>query len=221
MKQNRIISSDAQAVNFREIRMGGIAPNTLYRSSHPIKDNCQEKSIALLSANAGIAAVLNLHDTHSGILKKAPIAPWYNDLLKNNRVIALDMDFKYYSDDFRKKLKKGLRFIIKTEPPWLIHCHAGVDRTGFVSMVLEAFIGATVKEIIDDYLFSFNSVFDSDIYGEVNKTDSKVAMHLLSAISNSETIDDQNIERIAENYLRNVIKLSEEEVGVLREKLGN
>jgi protein tyrosine/serine phosphatase len=216
---NQIISSDAQAVNFREIRMGGIAPNTLYRSSHPIKDNKQEKAISLLAANAGIAAVLNLHDTHSGLLKKVFIAPWYSKLFNNNRVIALDMDFMHNSDDFRKKLKKGLRFIIKTEPPWLIHCHAGVDRTGFVSMVLEAFMGATVKEIIDDYLFSFNSMFDSDIYGEVNKTDSKVAMHLLSAISDSEAIDDQNIERTSENYLRNVIKLSAEEVELLRNKL--
>ena len=218
MKQ--IISSDAQAANFREIRMGGIAPETLFRSSHPIKDNKQEKAISLLAANAKIATVLNLHDTHAGLLKKAFIAPWYSQLFNNNRVIALDMDFKHYSSDFRKKLKKGLRFIVKTETPWLIHCHAGVDRTGFVSMVLEAFMGATVKEIIDDYLFSFNSAFDSDIYGEVNKTDSKVAMHLLSAIGDSEAINDQNIERIAENYLRNVIKLSEKDVELLRKKLG-
>jgi len=40
-KSGIIISNDAEAVNFREIRMGNIAPNTLYRSSHPIKDDKQ------------------------------------------------------------------------------------------------------------------------------------------------------------------------------------
>jgi protein tyrosine/serine phosphatase len=220
MKQNQIISSDAQAVNFREILMGNIAPGKLYRSSHPIKDNKQEKAISLLTANARIMTVLNLSDSTAEITKKAFYAPWYNTILKAGRVIALGMDFDHNSDNYRKKLKRGLRFIINTEGPWLIHCHAGVDRTGFVSMVLEAFMGATIDEIVNDYLLSFNSIFDSDIYGEVNTNDSQVAMQLLSAISGSESIDDKNLQAITENYLRNVIRLSADEVGLLRKKLG-
>jgi protein tyrosine/serine phosphatase len=219
MKQNKIILSDAQAVNFREIRMGSIAPGKLYRSSHPIKDNKQEKTISLLATESRIMTVLNLSDTTAVITKKAFYAPWYNNLLKTGRVIALDMDFMHNSDNFRKKLKKGLRFIINTEGPWLIHCHAGVDRTGFVSMVLEAFMGATVDEIINDYLQSFNSIFDSHIYGAVNMTDSQVAMHILSAMSGSESVGDHNLQAIAVNYVRNVIGLSADEVGVLRNKL--
>ena len=35
-KSGIIISGDAGSVNFREVSMGNIAPNTLYRSSHPI-----------------------------------------------------------------------------------------------------------------------------------------------------------------------------------------
>ena len=70
MKKSIITGNDAQAVNFREIRMGSIAPNTLYRSSHPIKDNKQEKIISMLAANAKIAGVLNLCDTNSGIAIK-------------------------------------------------------------------------------------------------------------------------------------------------------
>jgi protein tyrosine/serine phosphatase len=219
MKQSQIISSDAQAVNFRQIRMGSIPSGKLYRSSHPIKDNKQEKAISLLATNARIMTVLNLSDTTAEITKKAFYAPWYNNLLKTGRVIALDMDFMHNSDNFRKKLKKGLRFIINTEGPWLIHCHAGVDRTGFVFMVLEALMGATVDEIVNDYLQSFNSIFDSHIYGEVNTTDSQVAMHILSAMSDSQAIDDNNLQAVAENYVRNVIGLSAEELGLLRNKL--
>jgi protein tyrosine/serine phosphatase len=216
-----IISNDANAVNFREIRMGNIAPNILYRSSHPVKDNKQEPSITMLASAARIAAVLNLCDTNSEITGKAIFAPWYNKLLKNNRVIALGMDFDHGSENFNKKLKKGLQFIINTEGPWLIHCHAGVDRTGFVSIVLESLMGAAMDEIINDYLQSFNSGFNSSIFGEVNKNDSIVVMKLLSIMGNYMPLNDHNLRTVAEQYLLTKIKLSGVELGLLKKKLSN
>jgi protein tyrosine/serine phosphatase len=219
MNKGIIAGNDAQAVNFREIRVGKIAPNTLYRSSHPIKDLKQEEAISVLAANAKIATVLNLCDTKSDIMGRAIFAPWYNRLLKNSRVIALGMDFSVNSDNFRKKLKKGLRFIIATEGPWLIHCHAGVDRTGFVCMVLESFMGAALGDVINDYLESFNSIFESSVYDDEQKADSLTAMQILSVMSNSQIINEQNLQNIAEIYLRNTIKLSVEEEELLRVKL--
>jgi protein tyrosine/serine phosphatase len=207
---------EAEAVNFREIRVGNIGSNTLYRSSHPIKDNKQERTIALLAANARIATVLNLTDTDSGLNSKAFVAPWYSKLHKDNRIIALGMDFNFDSENFNKKLKKCLQFIIATSGPWLIHCHAGVDRTGFVAMVLEVFMGATLDEITRDYLSSFNSIFDSYIY---NSADSLVVIKLLSVMSNSLEIKDENLQTIAENYLLRTIKLSREEAELLKAKL--
>jgi protein tyrosine/serine phosphatase len=218
-KNSIVIPGSAESVNFREIRMGNIAPNTLYRSSHPIKDNKQEKAISLLAAQERITAVINLSDTNSEIKLKSIFAPWYDKLLKNNRVIGLGMDFNNNSESFRKKLKKGLQFIINTEGPWLIHCHAGVDRTGFVCIVLEAFMGATPDEIINDYLQSFNSIFNSSIYGEVNKGDSLVVMRLLSVMGNQVPVNDQNLQVMAEDYLRSTIKLSVTEIGLLKGKL--
>jgi hypothetical protein len=44
--------------NFREIRMGSIAPGMLYRSSHPIQDGKQDRAIALLAGNTRIATVI-------------------------------------------------------------------------------------------------------------------------------------------------------------------
>jgi hypothetical protein len=214
-----IITGDGENVNFREIRMGNIAPNTLYRSSHPIKDNKQERVIALLAAHARIAAVLNLSDTNSEIKLKAIFAPWYYKLWKDNRVIGLGWDFNNNTEIFGKKFKKGLHFIIKTQGPWLIHCHAGIDRTGFASIVLEAFMGASLDDIINDYLQSFNSIYNSSIYGQVNKGDSLVVMQLLSAMDNYLPINDQNLRAIAENYLINTIKLSVVEIELLKSKL--
>ena len=214
-----LASHDAQAVNFREICAGSIAPKTLYRSSHPIKDNKQERVIAPLAAQARIATVINLCDNNSELPVKALLAPWYNKLYKNNRIIALGMGFSNTSEEFRRKLKKGLQFIINTEGAWLIHCHAGVDRTGFFSLALEALMGATVDEIVNDYLQSFNSIFDSSIHSEVKKNDSLVVMRLLSVMGDYVEISDENLQAIAENYFRKTIGLPAEEVELLKSRL--
>jgi hypothetical protein len=219
MKNKFIIPGGAASVNFREIRMGSIAPNMLYRSSHPIKDDRQDRVISMLAAQTRIASVLNLSDTNSGLKIKAFIAPWYDNLFKNGRVLALGMDFHFDSGNFRKKLKKALQFITTSEGPWLVHCHAGVDRTGFVSLVLEAFMGAATDEIINDYLMSVNSIYDSNIYGEINEDDPLVVMKMLSSMGDYLSLNDKNLQKIAENYLRNTIKLSAVETDLLREKL--
>ena len=218
MKGSIITVDDAQAVNFREIRMGEIPPKTLYRSSHPIKDNKQEKVISMLASSAKIAAIVNLCDSNSRIAEKAIFAPWYNKLLKNNRVIALGMDLCFTGINFEEKLKKAIQFIISTEGPWLIHCYAGVDRTGFVCMVLESFMGSSLDNVIRDYLGSFNSIFESSINEETHKADSLMAMQILSFMGDIAP-NAQNLQGIAENYLRKTIRLSSEELNSLRRKL--
>jgi protein tyrosine/serine phosphatase len=216
---DRIIQKrEAQSANFREICMGNIAPKTLYRSSHPIRDLAQVREIAVLAAETRISTVINLSDADSELKTKAFFAPWYNKLYKNNRVIALGMDFSFTGKNFQAKLKKALKFIIKTEGPWLIHCHAGVDRTGFVCMVLESFMGAELKDVIKDYLLSFNSIFESNLY-TAEKADSITAMQILSVMSDSQIITEQNLQQVAEIYLRSKIGLSAEEVEILKGKL--
>jgi len=212
------IPLSAQSVNFREIRMGKIAPNTLFRSSHPIKDYKQEKTISILACKAQIKTVINLADTMSGIIGKSVVAPWYDDLFKNGKVIALGMDFSLTSPDFLKKFNEALLFIIHTEAPWFIHCHAGIDRTGFVCMVLESFMGASLDEVIKDYLKSFNSIFESSIHSS-QKADEVTVMQILSIMSNSQIINEQNLQHISETYLLSKIGLSVEEVELLRMKL--
>jgi len=218
-KNSIIISNDAQMVNFREIRMGNIASHILYRSSHPIKENKQEKIVALLASSAKIAAVINLCDNEAEIRTKVIFAPWYNRLYESGLVIALGMDFNNTSESYKKKLKKGLLFIIHTNGPWLIHCYAGVDRTGFVLMVLEAFMGASLDDVANDYLASFNSGFESSIYDEAQKVDFFSVIRILSVMGSSQIINEQDLHSIAETYLRSTIGLSIEETKLLKMKL--
>ena len=218
MKKVIITPDNAQTANFREVHMGNIAPGILYRSSHPIKDNKQEKIISMLANNARIAAVINLCDTASSVYTKANFAPWYNALLKNGLVIALGMDFSVASENFNRKLKEGLEFVIKTDGPYLIHCYAGVDRTGFVSMVLESFMGAVLDDVINDYLQSFTSAYESSIF-QANKADSQIAMQILSVMNGSIAINSENLQNVAEIYLKKKIGLFPLEIELLKAKL--
>jgi hypothetical protein len=70
-------------------------------------------------------------------------------------VIALGMNFNGMSRRFCVQIKKGVQFMLNRPGPYLIHCYAGVDRIGFAAIVLEALMGASLHEIIDDYLKSF------------------------------------------------------------------
>ena len=179
----------------------------------------QERTLAILIAQAGIASVINLCDTESGLKSKVRISPWYRKLYQNNCVIALGMNFGFDNVYFRNKLKKALQFIINTEGPWLIHCNAGVDRTGFVSMVLESLMKASIDEIANDYLESFNSAFDSSVFSRINNNDHLAVMQLLSVMNDSENITDQNLQEIAENYLEHTVGLTATEIMQLKGKL--
>jgi protein tyrosine/serine phosphatase len=122
-----------------------------------------------------------------------------------------------------QKLKKGLRFIIANNGPYLIHCFAGIDRTGFVAAVLEALMGASIHEIVDDYLLSFGggntSAYTADEW-EIEDVYSKDRiLSQLNAINNETEITDKNIQSAVEQYLLDDLGLSKDELALLKNKL--
>jgi hypothetical protein len=202
--------------NYREIRVGGIAPGRLYRSSHPIQEYGQDKIIARLSKTNGIEAVLNLSDTQCGLSRIAVIAPWYYRLYKNGCILPLHMGFDYASPRFNKKFRRGIQFIISREGPWLIHCHAGVDRSGFVCAALEALMGGTIREIIADYMESYKGPFGS---ASVSGAGSPVVLEMLGKMNPGSPVTNQNLQKTAEDYFTRQTGLSEKEIKLLKDRL--
>lgn len=66
--------------------------------------------------------------------------------------------------DFSEKPARGLATAAGHEGPFLVHCVEGKDRTGYVMMILEALAGATYREILDDYMLTY------DNYYQINQT---------------------------------------------------
>ena len=69
------------------------------------------------------------------------------------------MNMIYKDQTFKDKLVKGLTGMSNNEGPYLIHCVEGKDRTGYVCMVIEALLGATYEELIDDYFITYHNYY--------------------------------------------------------------
>jgi hypothetical protein len=201
--------------NFREVCCGTIAPGTLFRCSHPMADGEQDRAIALQAQAARIACVLNLCDAPQALPWIQ--APWYARLVRAGKVAALGMEFDFCSPAFCKKLAKGLRFMVANPGPYLVHCQAGVDRTGFVAAVLEALMGATVREIEGDYLRSFGENVEAYFVPGGPPTP---IVEQLALMNGGRAVTDETARGAAERFLRGGVGLSAEEVEAVRGRLG-
>jgi hypothetical protein len=197
--------------------MGGIAPGTLYRSSHPITDASAEDAAAISEAavKARIAAVLNLCDTKTYLATIVKGTPWYHRLYKANNVIALDMGFEFTTSRFCIKLCRGIEFMLTHDGPYLLHCHAGIDRTGFVCAVLGAIMGAKLSDIVSDYVASYN---DSDLIEDYPEY-SEFIVENFRKLNNGEEVNDTNLQSVAEKFFKRKVQLTDEEIAELKEKL--
>ncbi|MDR3302360.1 MAG: tyrosine-protein phosphatase [Spirochaetaceae bacterium] len=223
MRENSLLTLESQLVNFREIRIGKIAPGTLYRSCHPITWDDDIRTFAKLAHEARIATVINMNDTRKDLEKNLPQAPWYNKLYKTGSVWTGDLTFNFRSPEYRYGLQRILRFMIEHEAPYLIHCFAGIDRTGFLSALLEALMGGTFDEIADDYVQSFyfntSALYEIDIRKNPGGQAENVILELFGIMNGGTNVDKTRLDSIAEQYLLEMVGLTAEEVAALKTRL--
>ena len=201
--------SDAEFANFREVNTTGIARGKLYRSSSPINDWGNRNFIAdKLSQEHGIKTFINLVDSNEKMNYSKQTA------------IALNMNLKFRSKDFQSKVAQGVKFIARNEPPFLIHCNLGKDRTGLFCAIIEAFMGATPGEISEDYAKSFYNYFGVKTYtSDYNFVVNNEIRPFLAAILGVKDIDNVNLSDAAERYLLR-IGVSAVEIESVRANLG-
>ena len=208
-----------QSLNFREINKGKISPNTLYRSSHPIRNGMQVDDIILTANNAKIKTIINLSDDMSLLESKIENCSWYKEIYEGDNVITLDMGYDILGDQFNEKIKCGLIFMIEHEPPYLIHCEAGMDRTGFLLIILESFMEMVFDDIVKDYMLSF---IDEDEYTVKDYwTGSEFILNTFSLVKGELVNTHENIQELSTKYLREKIGLNENELEILKNKLIN
>jgi len=205
--------------NFRAITIGGIAKGVLYRSEHPVPDGYENKTVVKLAKRAGINCVINLKDDSKGLQIAAEGSPWYAGLVGRGTVAALKMDFDFGASGFRAKLRKALLFMLSHDGPWLVHCYAGVDRTGIVCAILEALMGASPEEIAADYARSFYNGADSAMYTGDPKDAGRQIVSQLNAIFGADAHNGADLAALAERCLKEKLYMTGAQVAALKAKL--
>jgi len=187
-------SSGKKYANFREVTGGTIGSGVLYRSSSPINDAIGRSEYAAKQVEkAGIKTVINLSDSRKEAEKYIEKSgnTYYKKLLEEGSVITLDLNYEFGSDSFKKGMADAAKFMSEHEGPYLIHCTEGKDRTGLMSALLEALMGASTREISDDYLKTYKNFYmyssDSEEYDYAkDKYLKEIYRALADAESNSE-----------------------------------
>jgi protein tyrosine/serine phosphatase len=220
-------SQKNELTNFREICMGNMKNGVIYRGSYPVfrLDKERDKTYTELVLDAGINCIINLAGNEKDLKALASLAPWYNTLLLNKNVIGLDIQFDFdFSDKFEYeifnyRLRHGFKFLITHDGPYLIHCNAGADRTGFVAAIIELLFGASIEDVIYDYLLSYGKEFSDAKDTELNFITGRNIYGQINAVINGKINDSDNLQRNIETYFLEKIGLTIEELEVLKNKL--
>ena len=216
--------SEEEFANFREVKAGYLKPGLIYRGASPI-DNSRNRAATvdkLLQAN-NIQYNIDLADKEENLgNKKYVIHDYFKSLQDNNQVIFLGMGAAYKNDDFSSKMKIMFEAILNNDGPYYIHCLEGKDRTGYVCMVIEALLGASYDELIEDYFITYHNYYG--IEKGTSKYDMIKSMHIDEMIrfvfdfAPKTTLLGANFRSKAHDYLL-AIGLTEEEIYAVQHKL--
>jgi hypothetical protein len=234
-------ASDAVFANYRQVQLGSIPAAFLYRSCHPALGDARAPYAARLAEDAKIATIINLADTVPEVTAMVqmpmfpqtntaadsvpevtvmpPNVPWYAGRILHGSVVGLAMGVDFASSEFHAKLRDGLLFMLSHDGPYLIHCNEGKDRTGYVAALLEALMGATVNQVIDDYMVTYVNYFGFTKDEPRYKIISQVMVDILTEMNGGKPVTDRNIQKAAENCLTTQIGLTKAEVSALKKKL--
>lgn len=198
-------SSDEVFANFRNITIGNLAKGILYRSSSPVNNELGRASFAdNLIKTAKINTVVNLADSkeniESYIAAQDFASPYYAQLYKNNKVLPLNMGLAFASEEFKASIIKGLVFMSENQGPYLFHCTEGKDRAGYFASLVEALMGASKDEIVNDYMRSYINYYGVEEGTDKYKLISEDVLAMLKVIAGPD-LDNAELALAAENYL--------------------
>ncbi len=203
--------SDEIFANFRNIAMGDIPAGLVYRSSNPANNELGRASYAdVLMDKAAVKTVVNLSDSSEELegffAREDYNSPYYQSVYEKGHIITLDMGVDLESEDFGKKLVEGMKFLSQNEGPFLIHCTEGKDRAGFASALVECLMGASLDEVVADYMTSFSNYYGveagSEKYAVIAQSNIISSLTtVVCGLPKGSDISGINLEAYAEKYL--------------------
>ena len=196
--------------NWRGLALpGGRESTTFFRSASPIRQDTH----CLISATQCFEQVeprfvMNLSDKEDELLRacnELPQTP-YAQLFDRGGVEPLQLGIDFTSTAYAQALARGLEELTAHEGPYLMHCKYGLDRTGFVCIVLEALAGTSLEDIGHDYMRSYCTIYGL-IRGSVryqankNRRLSEMLRYLCGLVDLESRVTQENLQLGAIAYL--------------------
>ncbi len=207
-------SSDEVFANFRTLTAGNISPYNMFRSCSPYHDyHGRSKYASKLMEQNGIVDVINFWDNeddfYDNISKKK--YSYYFSLHESGTVHLLDTDIIMGDASFKSAIASGMKVLADNEGPYLVHCRAGKDRTGFFCALLEAFMGASRQEILDDYMLTYYNFFQygdniitQDDYDNIKSNTIDPIFREITGYSDVSSLSDNVLYTSAVSYLKSI-----------------
>ena len=220
-------ASDAVFANFRNVAVGDLGENALFRSSSPVNNELGRASYAdALAKASNIQAVMNLADSdaliESYIAADGFNSPYYQSLFEAGKVKALNLGVDFTAADFKSGLAEGLRFLSEHEGPYLVHCNEGKDRAGFASALLECLMGATYEEVVADYMTTYVNYYHleagSEQYEAVKNSNIVSILTTITGAKEGTDLSKVDLAAAAADYIRSA-GLTQAELDALRTNL--
>jgi len=195
-------AGDEIFANFREVVLGAIGTDILFRTSHPSMDDPRSPYAGKLMEEAGIKTVVNLSDSAEEFEANLSFNEYYKKLNDEGNVIALNMGVDLLSVEFAQKLQTGLLFMIEKEPPFLVHCVEGKDRAGMIVAILGAIMDAGTEEIYKDYVVSYENYYNVKPNTLAYTAVEKIIKDIFQSLNGENPVNDSNVKEIAVRYLK-------------------
>jgi hypothetical protein len=211
--------TDEAYANFRMISCGMIARGVLYRSSHPASSDPRSEYAARLMEAVGVQTVVNVGETSDGLPSAYALNVTYRGLGDAGNVLAVNIGLVVESSAFREGVKQALEFITAHEPPFLIHCWEGKDRTGVLSAVLEALMGAPLEDVVSDYMATYENYYGIARGHQLYENTAALILEKLAEMGHGEAVTAANVNSVVEQYVLDDLGVSREVLSRLRATL--
>ena len=212
--------------NAREFHAGKIVPGKLYRCASPFDHmmNRPEAVDGFLRDNH-VQTTFSISENEESLRQRyAEMPPYAKMLYETGNVLPLALGAGYFSPDFRSGLARGLIRALDAPFPWAIHCLEGKDRTGFVCILLGALMGGNYRELVDDFMKTFENYYgitlqtDPVRYKGFRNTFADNYLRIFAGLSETEDPEDHDYSAGAVNYLR-AGGMTEDQIDKLKRRL--
>ena len=119
---------------------------------------------------------------------------------------------------FLEDMGNGLDFISERPGPYLIHGTEGIERTGYLCMVLEALMGASKEELLADYLRSYEEYRRVEPYTapwRVARAEAISNLLTFTGAADEAALDSMDLAAATRTYLLEKVGLSEAQIDLI------